>query len=314
MAYQLSKAESSYTASGLLLSQRLDGRSLLDYRPITVEAGVAPTANGSARARIGDTEVVVAVKLDVKKMGEDGEGGRCVCSVECSPSAYPQLDRDSLSDLSADLSTLLSTYLTPIVSTPELLIIPSQLYWQASVDALVLSSSGNVHDTLFAAVRAALWDLRVPRTRGVVYEVPGGGDDVAMGEDGGSSVEKAGVLDHMRGMKRGAVDFDLVDGADDGTPLEGRSDLPVCVTLNLLSPVFYLDATIPEELCAPTRLLLFIRPSGTLCGIHKLGEAELPPAELKEALQEGVRLGKELGGAMNARMGGMGGKRMGPFS
>ncbi|KZO98469.1 ribosomal protein S5 domain 2-like protein [Calocera viscosa TUFC12733] len=301
MAQPLSKAESSYTAAGLLNSQRPDGRSLLDYRPITLATGVAPTANGSARARIGDTDVVVAVKLDMQRMDEeDEEEGRCVCSVECSPSAFPHLDRDALSDLSTDLTDHLRTYLTPLLTSPQLLIIPHARRWQLAVDALVLAHSGNLHDTLFAAARSALWDLRLPRTRGVVYDAPGTG----VGGDGSGtgSVERAGVLDHMRGMGRQAVDFELEDGADEGLPLEGRDDLPVCLTMNLLSPVYYLDATSVEEACSPTRLLLFVRPSGTLCGIQKLGSAELHPSELKQALQEGVKHAKEMAGTMNRRL------------
>lgn len=37
------------------------------------------------------------------------------------------------------------------------------------VDVLVLADAGNVLDAVFMAARAAVWDARVPRTRGVVY-------------------------------------------------------------------------------------------------------------------------------------------------
>ena len=46
---------------------REDGRALDAYRkPVTIEYGISPkTADGSARVRIGNTEVVASVKLHV---------------------------------------------------------------------------------------------------------------------------------------------------------------------------------------------------------------------------------------------------------
>ncbi|KAG5726219.1 hypothetical protein E4T56_gene14932, partial [Termitomyces sp. T112] len=100
----LSKAEKSYIQAGLLASpsSRADGRALLDFRSVALETGVAPLANGSARLSIGrnphdgggGTEVVAATKLEVESVDEDGQGkdgGRIVCTVACSPSAYPHL-------------------------------------------------------------------------------------------------------------------------------------------------------------------------------------------------------------------------------
>lgn len=91
----ISKAESAYIQSGLLQSppQRLDGRSLTDYRPISLETGVAPLANGSAKLNIGrnphdgsgGTEVVAATKLEVETIEEGGkDGGRFAVTVTWS--------------------------------------------------------------------------------------------------------------------------------------------------------------------------------------------------------------------------------------
>lgn len=92
----LSKAEKSYIQSSLLSDPPLrpDGRSPRDYRPIALETGVVPLANGSAKVCIGrpgrggyvqeaggvggGTEVVVGVKLEVAGAGE---GGKVACTV-----------------------------------------------------------------------------------------------------------------------------------------------------------------------------------------------------------------------------------------
>lgn len=90
----LSQSESSFITSSLLLPEpiRTDGRALLDYRPFSLSTGVAPQANGSARAQLaGGTDVVTAVRLEVLErpqgLGkEEGSsvGGRVdvVCNVE----------------------------------------------------------------------------------------------------------------------------------------------------------------------------------------------------------------------------------------
>lgn len=96
---QISKAEQSYLLTSLLQpsSQRADGRSSLDYRHITLETGVAPQVHGSARATIGETEVVAAVRLEVEDhlLGEGKDGGRVVCSVAWSVRLISQLAHNS---------------------------------------------------------------------------------------------------------------------------------------------------------------------------------------------------------------------------
>src|SRR4030065_2948725 len=43
--------------------KRLDGRGLTDYREFTIEEGLIERAEGSARIRLGKTEVLVGVKI-----------------------------------------------------------------------------------------------------------------------------------------------------------------------------------------------------------------------------------------------------------
>ena len=45
--------------------QRIDGRAFDEHRPLSIETGVIPKANGSARVRLGDTEVVAGVKIQI---------------------------------------------------------------------------------------------------------------------------------------------------------------------------------------------------------------------------------------------------------
>jgi len=47
--------------------KRLDGRSLEQTRELSIDVGVIPKAEGSARARLGDTEVVAGVKVQPER-------------------------------------------------------------------------------------------------------------------------------------------------------------------------------------------------------------------------------------------------------
>ena len=87
----VSKSENSYITTSLLARIRGDGRAPTDYRTITLEAGVAPLANGSARARVGDTEVIAAIKLEAENVGgqsEGRDGGRIDCHVSWCRSLF----------------------------------------------------------------------------------------------------------------------------------------------------------------------------------------------------------------------------------
>jgi len=95
MAFKaLSKSEKSYIQSSLQAKSplRTDGRSLHQFRPIALQTGVVPIANGSAHLNLGrssdeslgGTEVLAAAKLEVEDIGvscSGVEGGRVVCSV-----------------------------------------------------------------------------------------------------------------------------------------------------------------------------------------------------------------------------------------
>jgi len=86
MATILSKAEKSYILTSLTSSPplRQDGRGPLDYRVISVVTGdeVASLANGSGKVRVGGTEVVSAVRLEVEDLTNmDARKGRIRCNV-----------------------------------------------------------------------------------------------------------------------------------------------------------------------------------------------------------------------------------------
>lgn len=261
-----SKAEISYIRSAILATTsdpsqlRGDGRTLFTYRPISLELGVSPTTNGSARARVGGTEVWVGIKLEVENnearyVGASGcDGGRAEVSVTCTPGSYPHLSGQTIDDLSLEYSNHCGATLTPYLTpNPQFTIVPGHKSWLVHIDSLVISDDGNLVDVLWMAIRGALWDLRIPRTNPVSFRARDS-DRATKGGDAFGGAVKSKY--QSAGGRSGAGDFELPDYWDDGEPLNNRDALPVCITYNMLPPVYFLDATTPEELSVPSRFSL----------------------------------------------------------
>ena len=62
---RISENERQFIIDGIEANVRDDGRGRTDFRPISVETGVILQAASSARVKLGDTEVLVGVKVDI---------------------------------------------------------------------------------------------------------------------------------------------------------------------------------------------------------------------------------------------------------
>ena len=118
MAFKaLSKSEKAYIQASLQAQSPLrgDGRSLHQFRAVTLQTGVVPIANGSAHLNLGrssdesmgGTEILAAAKLEVEDIAalgssssgnnnnNNGGGGRIVCTVSwCVDSSYSDVKKN----------------------------------------------------------------------------------------------------------------------------------------------------------------------------------------------------------------------------
>jgi exosome complex component RRP42 len=73
--------------------KRMDGRRFDEYRPISIETNVINKAEGSARVRIGNTQVLTGIKLDVGEPYPDSpDSGVLTTSAELVPLASPDFE------------------------------------------------------------------------------------------------------------------------------------------------------------------------------------------------------------------------------
>ena len=131
-----------------------------------------------------------------------------------------------------DMSTILHQVLAHRTLHPNnLRLLQGKKSWLLHLDVLVLSDAGNIYDVIFMAARAALWDTKVPRTRGIEYKARKGGKGPV--ESGEMDVDETVSGFDTRQLPK-ATDFELHDYWDEGEVLDGRERWPVCVTLNLV--------------------------------------------------------------------------------
>jgi exosome complex component RRP42 len=189
----ISESEAAYVRASVAADVRSDGRARLRFRPCVLETGLLPQANGSARLRLGDTDVLVSVKLEIgEPLLSAPDSGRLSVSVECCPSASPEFEGRGAAVVQAELARAMERLLlsgggghgrrtsscpsaapaTPAVQTggssgsgaldmQQLCVVHGEQVWVVYVDAMVLDSDGNLFDALSLCIRAALFQTRV---------------------------------------------------------------------------------------------------------------------------------------------------------
>ncbi|KAF6170291.1 hypothetical protein GIB67_042981 [Kingdonia uniflora] len=86
----LSIGEKHFIEGGIAQDLRTDGRKRWDYRLLSIETGVIPQASGSARVRMGGTDVIASVTAELGKPNHlHPDKGKVSIFVDCSPTAAP---------------------------------------------------------------------------------------------------------------------------------------------------------------------------------------------------------------------------------
>jgi exosome complex component RRP42 len=76
-----------------LEGKRFDGRGLTDFRDVSIEYNISNKAEGSARVRMGKTDVVVGVKLQTGEPYPDSQDkGNLMVSGDLLPLASPRYE------------------------------------------------------------------------------------------------------------------------------------------------------------------------------------------------------------------------------
>ncbi|XP_015585207.1 exosome complex component RRP42 [Cephus cinctus] len=261
----LSLAEKTFILHGVDANFRNDGRIRNEYRAMELETKLMPQTNGSARIRLGNTDVLVGVKVEVDTPFPDNPfEGKLEFFVDCSANATPAFEGKGGDSLATEISnTLALAYQSPhAINLKTLSILPHQQCWKIYVDILILQCGGNLFDAVSIAVKAALYSTEIPKVT-------------------------AATLDG------GKPDIQLSDDPYDCIKLDAKN-FPVLVTLCKIGDNCVVDPSSEEETCSSASIVLSTLPDGRFTSVVKMGHGSLQPTTLIKTLEIGKLVGIKL--------------------
>ncbi len=157
---------------------RVDGRKFDEPRPLTVEKDFVQSAEGSARVHLGDTDVVVGVKLMIgQPFADTPNKGVLTTNAELKPLASESFESGPPDQRSIEVARVIDRGIREgkAVDMEKLCIEPEKEVWIMFVDVHALDYDGNLFDAGNIAAMAALKSAVVPAKRadkGEDYPLP----------------------------------------------------------------------------------------------------------------------------------------------
>jgi len=145
--------------------KRFDGRKLTEFRDIKVETGISKNAEGSARVRIGKTEVIAGVKMSTGAPYDDSpDAGNFMVTGELTPLSSPRFEAGPPKFPAIELSRVIDRGLreSGFLDFKKLCIKKGEKVWTVFVDIYTMNDDGNLLDTAALAAIIAMKTARFP--------------------------------------------------------------------------------------------------------------------------------------------------------
>jgi exosome complex component RRP42 len=158
--------------------KRVDGRRFDEFRKISIETGVISKAEGSARVKIGNTQVISGIKMDIGEPYPDSpESGVMTTAAELIPLASPDFEAGPPREDAIELARVVDRGIreSELIEVDKLCIEPGEKVWMVFIDIHILDFDGNLFDAASLASLAALLTTNVPAERfdlGEDYPLP----------------------------------------------------------------------------------------------------------------------------------------------
>ena len=217
--------------------KRFDGRKPEEFRDIEIETGVSKRAEGSARVKIGKTEVIVGVKMDVMEPYPDSaDMGNLMVTAELLPLSSERFESGPPKFPAIEIGRLTDRAIreSKFIQMEKLCIKEGEKVWSIYIDVYSLNDDGNLIDAAEIGAIAALKTARMPK-----YD------------------EETGKV----------VYGELTDKK---IPLS--KEPPVTITAHKIGNSWIVDPTLEEEDISEARVTIGATPDGVISSIQK-GEA-----------------------------------------
>jgi exosome complex component RRP42 len=215
--------------------QRMDGRSLDEPRSLVIDTNVIPKAEGSARVRLGDTEVVAGVKVQPDKPFPDlGDRGIFICTAEILPLADPSVEPGPPGEDVIELARVVDRGIreSSMIDLTKLVLQKDKSVIGLFVDNSVTDYDGNLFDACSYASVASLLTCKIPK-----WEIKNDVPTLAEGE--------------------------FID-----PPI---TTIPVSVTMGKIGDSIIVDPNADEWNCMDARITITTNSDGNICAIQKGG-------------------------------------------
>src|SRR4030065_1099730 len=209
--------------------QRYDGRRFDEPRPLTIETGVIPKADGSARVRLGDTEVVTGIKIQPDRPFPDmGDKGIFICTAEILPLAHPTAEPGPPGEDVIELARVVDRGIreSGMIDLSQLVLVKDRSVIGIFADNSVIDHDGNLFDACSYASTAAVLSTKIPK-----WEIK---DDTPV----------------------------KVEGQESDAPI---TTIPVSVTMGRIGDYILVDPNGEEWECLDARITITTNSDGNIC-------------------------------------------------
>ena len=228
--------------------ERTDGRAFDEYREISLETGIIEKAEGSARVKIGNTQIVIGTKPQIGTPFNDTPNvGVLMTNTELLPMAAPNFESGPPDENSVELSRVTDRCIREgkVVDLEKLCIVEGEKVWMVFLDLHVVDYDGNLMDAAVLGSVAALKNTKLPSTKVEDGEV---------------------VLDY-----------------DNMIPLP-INDSALMTTFAKIGGELIIDPSLEEEEVMGARLSVGITEDGSICAMQKGGGKPLNKEEILKAV------------------------------
>jgi exosome complex component RRP42 len=248
-----------YILKLLKRGERADNRGLLDYRPLGIILSPIEKAEGSALVKLGRTQVLVGVKLDLGSPFEDRPNeGVLQVHAEFVPLASPSFEPGPPDENAVELARVIDRSIREprVIKLDELVLEPGRLVWVIYNDIYLIDHAGNAIDASMIASMLALASAKLP-----------------------SLVKTEEGYRINRGLRERSL------------PVSG---LVATVTMAIIEDVILVDPSMEEENIADTLLTIAVDEKERICGVQKRGEKGISRSILDKAVDVAVEKSKWL--------------------
>lgn len=176
MSEIINTLKKDYIYNLMIKGKRQDGRGFKDLRDIKLETNIISKAEGSAKVTLGETQVLVGVKLQTGTPFPDSQDeGVIITNLELNPIASPEFEPGPPREDAIEMARVVDRGIreSGAIDIKKLCITVGESVWIVFIDVHVLNDDGNLIDASCLAAIAALMTTVVPNEQqGIGTNVP----------------------------------------------------------------------------------------------------------------------------------------------